>query len=101
MSESALIRIVDDRVLLLGIDKRYRDAMKLFESKVLLGCVATVASRLGVAEADVPLEGYYDDPYIPELPRYFRLMRALQNVADEDASAVRNMIELKRIQECH
>lgn len=89
-------RVVDDRVLLLGLDQHYREAMKLFEAKVLLGCAEKVAAQLGVGEANVPLEGYYSEP-IPGLARYFRLMRALQEVTEEAGDAVRGTPDLERI----
>ena len=92
-------RIVDNRVLLLGIDQHYREGMKLFEAKVLLGCAKAVAERLRVVEADVPIEGYYDNREIPELKSYFRLMRALQEVKSEKGASARNMAELKRLRE--
>ena len=92
-------RVVDNRVLLLGIDQHYREGMKLFEAKVLLGCAKAVAERLKVAEADVPVEGYYDNPQIPELKSYFRLMRALQGVNGKKGAPARDMPELKRLRE--
>ena len=50
-------------------------------------------------EADVPIEGYYDNREIPELKSYFRLMRALQEVKSEKGASARNMAELKRLRE--
>lgn len=91
--------VVDNHVFLLGLDQYYRDGMKLLEAKVLLDCASAVARRLGVSEADVPVEGYYDDPAVPELPRYFRFMRALQRVTQEEASTASGMPELQRLVE--
>lgn len=97
MAHDYLKRVVDNRVFLLGLDQHYRDAMKLFEAKTLLPCAAAVAQRLALHEAPVPLEGYYGDPSIPELARYFRLMRALQQVPGKQAAPARDMPELGRI----
>jgi hypothetical protein len=84
-------------VFLLGLDQHYRDAMKLHEAKVLSGCARAVAERLGVAGEDVPVEGYYGDPELPELRHYFVLMRALMRVNEGEAAAARGMPELERL----
>ncbi len=70
--------IVDNRFFLLGLDHLYREAMKEHESDKLLTCAEEVAKKLEVPPTDVPIEGYYNES--PELTRYFRLMRALQEV---------------------
>lgn len=87
--------VVDDRVLLLGIDKHYRDGMKLFEAKTLLSCASVVANRLNITAVDVPVEGYYTES--PELTRYFKLMRALQDVPDENASQAKTLAQFQLI----
>ncbi len=87
--------VVDDRVLLLGIDKHYRDGMKLFEAKTLLSCASVVANRLNVAAVDVPVEGYYAES--PELTRYFKLMRALQDVPDGNAAQAKTLAQFQLI----
>ncbi len=92
-----LERIVDNRRFLLGLDESYRVAMKVFESRLMLPCAAAVAARLGVEQADVPVGGYYDDPELPELATYFRLMRALQ--AETEDRAPRDMPEYARLVE--
>lgn len=89
--------VVDDRVFLLGLDKHYRDAMKLFESAVLLPCAQAVAGRLDVPPKDVPIEGYYVES--PELTAYFRLMRGLQDVTEERGRPAESMAELRQILE--
>jgi hypothetical protein len=80
--------IVDDRVLVLGLDKFYREAMKRFEVHTLLPCAQVVAQDLQVSAARVPVEGYYHES--PELRRYFRLMRALQGEPADRAKAIQN-----------
>jgi hypothetical protein len=91
------LRIVDDRVLLLGFDKLYRDAMKSFERTKLLAWAREVAKSIGVAPADVPVEGYYaSDPVLAE---YFKLMRALQEVDERSESRVSRLTGYKRLSE--
>ena len=70
------LRIVTDRVFLLGLDDLYRTAMKRHESTELLDCARQVVSQLNVELVDVPIEGYYAES--PELTEYFRLVRSLQ-----------------------
>jgi hypothetical protein len=71
-------RVVDNRIFLLGLDELYREAMKRHESDELLGCAQDTARKLGVAPADVPVEGYYTED--PKLTEYFLLVRSLQSV---------------------
>ena len=71
------LRIVTNQVFLLGLDELYRTAMKRHESAELLECARNVASTLGVAPADVPIEGYYTES--SELTEYFQLVRSLQD----------------------
>jgi hypothetical protein len=97
MGRRELQRIVDDRVFLLGLDQHYRDAMKLFEAVVLLPCAKALAGRLDLPPKDVPIEGYYVES--PELTAYFRLMRALQDVKEEEGVAAGGMAELRQILE--
>ena len=67
---------VDDRCFVLGLNEAFREVKQAYELAVLLPAAERVAAALGVAEADVPVEGYY---YQSEaLSRYFRLIRALQ-----------------------
>jgi len=90
-------RVVDNRVLLLGLDKLYRDAMKQHERTELLGCARRVAEALHAAPADVPIEGYYNEN--PELTEYFLLMRALQQIGEGAISAVSSLREFARLRE--
>lgn len=90
-----LYRIIDNRVLLLGLDSMYRDYMKEFESAFLLPQVEIIATKLGVSEADVPIEGYYGER--GSLTRYFKLMRALQRVEESAKPFIDEMIEFQNI----
>jgi len=87
--------VVDNRVLLFGIDAIYRDYMKEFESAFLLPQVEVVAEKLGVSEANVPIEGYYGEH--KTLTHYFKLMRALQRVDESSKVLVENLPEYKNI----
>lgn len=88
-------RIVDNRVFLLGLDQLYRTRMKRHESTELLTCARAVAAKLNVRLADVPTAGYYAETR--RLTEYFRLIRALQNVRDEDRPHVARMREFQRL----
>lgn len=88
-------RVVDNRVMLLGLDELYRSAMKEHERTELLVCAQLVSSALHQAPANVPVEGYYSED--PALATYFRLMRALQEVVLERASEVEAMPEFRRL----
>ena len=88
-------RVVDNRTFLLGLDKFYRDAMKRHERGEMLLCARRVAEVLQVAPADVPIEGYYAEDQ--QLTEYFRLMRALQYIAEERRSAVASLPEFQRL----
>jgi hypothetical protein len=90
-------RVVDNRVLVLGLDKLYRDAMKRFERTELLDCARRVAEALHARPADVPIEGYYGESL--ELTEYFLLMRALQEIGEEAISAVSSLQEFNRLRE--
>lgn len=84
---------VNDRVLLLGLDGLYRDAMKAFEAGELLSCAQRLAEELGVQTLDVPVEGYYTES--PQLTEYFKLMRSLQGVEEEKESMVKHLPEFQ------
>lgn len=84
---------VDHRVLLLGLDGLYRDAMKAFEASVLLSCAQRLTKELGVQALDVPVEGYYTES--PQLTEYFKLMRSLQGVEEEKESRVKHLPEFQ------
>ncbi len=78
---TATIKVVDNRVFLLGLDALYRAALKPHERGELLEAAQWVAHDLGVGPADVPVEGYYAKD--PQLAEYFGLVRALQGVPED------------------
>jgi hypothetical protein len=84
LSPNTPVRLIDNRVFLLGLDELYRNAMKMLESERLLPCARTVAETLHLQPADVPIESYYHET--PALEEYFRWMRRLQE-QDENAEA--------------
>jgi hypothetical protein len=88
-------RIVDNRVMLLGLDELYRTAVKEHERTELLVCAQRVSTVLRQAIADVPVEGYYSED--SALSTYFRTMRALQAVSLDRASEVEAMPEFRRL----
>lgn len=88
-------QIVDNRVFLLGLDELYRRRMKRHESTELLTCARAVAARLNVSPAEVPIEGYYAETR--RLTEYFRLMRGLQAVRNENVRHVARMREFQRL----
>ena len=92
-----IVRTVDNRVLLLGLDAHYRAAMKLFEATTLLGCARAVSAALRRSPAQIPVEGYYGEA--PELTEYFLLMRDLQKVEAEEAAPAQALPELARLLE--
>lgn len=87
--------VVDNRVLLLGLDQLYREAMKQQERGELLDCARRVAEKLGVPPADVPIEGYYGQD--SALSEYFRLMRGLQDIPSAARDAVAGLAEFRRL----
>lgn len=91
------IRVVDNRVFLLGLDDLYREAMKRHERGELLACAVATAETLGVSPADVPLEGYYGED--DELTHYFQLIRALQNVPQHRESELQSHAEFQRLKQ--
>jgi hypothetical protein len=89
--------VVDDRLMLLGLDELYRDAMQRHERSELLECARMVAGTLGIGPADVPIEGYYADDEL--LTEYFRLMRSLQVVEASRTPTVDGLREFHRLVE--
>lgn len=87
--------VVDDRVFLLGLDKLYRDAMRLHERSELLACARKVAKLLRASPAEVPVEGYYAEE--EALTEYFLLLRALQGVDREARASVDSRPEFQRL----
>lgn len=90
-------RLVDNRVFLLGLDELYRESMKTHERKGLLRCAQATAKRLSVAPMEVPVEGYYSEG--EALTRYFRLVRALQQVPKARESEVADMDGYQRLKQ--
>jgi len=90
-------RIVDNRVFLLGLDELYRQAIKWHERLDLFDCAKKVVGALGIAPADVPIEGYYATD--PQLTDYFRMMRALQAVDERRTHEVERLPEYRRLRD--
>jgi hypothetical protein len=90
-------RVVDNRVFLLGLDSLYRQAIKWHERLELFACALKVAGALGVAPADVPVEGYYATD--AQLTGYFRMMRALQAVDESRTPEVERLPEYQRLRD--
>ena len=87
--------VVDNRVFLFGLDGLYREAMRPHERGELLGCARRVAETLQVIASDVPIEGYYAED--EQLTEYFRLMRTLQEVPEDETPRVASLPEFKRL----
>ncbi|QUY42134.1 hypothetical protein [Acaryochloris marina] len=90
-------RIVTNRVFVLGLDEFYRQAMKRHESTELLQCAEEVASILSIVPGKGLVEGYYTE--LPELTRYFQLVRTLQNVSQEREVEVAGVNSFQRLQQ--
>jgi hypothetical protein len=91
------LRVVNNRVFLLGLDELYREAMKRHERDELLRCAKETASALSVAPAEVPIEGYYTED--EQLTEYFRLIRALQHVPRGLESEVADLVSFRRLRQ--
>lgn len=77
-----IVRIVDDRSLVLGLDQMYRDEMKALESNELLECVREVVATLKTTPSQqIPVEGYYWES--ETLTEYFYGMRHLQGLPED------------------
>lgn len=87
--------VVDNHVLLLGLDNLYRNAMKEHERTELLDCARETLRVLGLQPSTVPVEGYYAEDQ--ELTDYFLIMRALQVVADSRTPEVVMLDEYQRL----
>lgn len=88
LPESGIFEL-DDRAFLLGLDHLYRQAVKQLESETLLPLARNVAGTLGVAPANLPIEGYYGET--AALTEYFRWMRALQLEDQSREAAVKDL----------
>jgi hypothetical protein len=96
-NERSEIRVVDNRVFLLGLDELYCNAMKQHEREELLKCARYIANALNVSPGQVPIEGYYTEDEL--LSEYFLLVRALQNVENITAPGLSSSVELKRLRD--
>jgi len=90
-------RILDNRTLVIGLDKMYRDAMKRFEALELLPMARTIARTLNLEPMDVPIEGYYAEN--DALTEYFKLMRAMQKVSRDRKKEVESLPEFRLLTE--
>jgi len=91
------VRVVDDRVFLLGLDQLYREAVQPHERGELLDCARRVASVLQVRPACGPVEGYYAED--GRLTEYFSVVRALQDTDASARSSVHSLPEFRRLLE--
>jgi len=89
--------VVDNRVLLLGLDALYREAMKQHEREELLPCARTVAAVLRTRPADGPVAGYYGED--DSLTEYFQLLRALQEIDGGRIPEVAHLPAFQRLKE--
>ena len=88
-------RVVTNRVFLLGLDALYRKAMKRHERAELLVWARSVAKALQVRPVNVPVEGYYAED--ESLADYFRLVRALQTVTQQEGTSVARQNEFRSL----
>ncbi len=89
--QETIFRKVDNRSLVLSLDGKYRSEMMWFEEKKLLPAAKKLTDILNIKPPEVPIEGYYDSS--PKLTEYFTIMRALQNLSDEDSRKVNDSDE--------
>jgi hypothetical protein len=91
-----IVRTVDDRNLVLGLDQMYRDQMKGFETGKLLECVREVLKTLDETPSrDIPVEGYYSER--EDLKEYFYGIRHLQNVSVESRPKVDGLESFQKL----
>ncbi|MEE9393548.1 MAG: hypothetical protein V3W41_13690 [Planctomycetota bacterium] len=88
-------RVVDNRVFLTGLDELYRTAMMQHESSELLTCARRVAEKLKAQPANLPVAGYYVKS--KELTEFFLLMKALQEIGEDQRPEVETMPEYQRL----
>lgn len=87
--------VVDNRVLLLGLDELYRERMKQNERGELLACARTVCEILAVSPRSGPVEGYYTED--ESLTEYFQRMRALQDIPNQARPRVEHLPQYQRL----
>ena len=92
-----LVKVIDNRVFLVGLDALYRKRIKVYERGRLRLCAQELATALSIAPANVAIEGYYAEE--PALTEYFRLIRALQLVPEKRIGAVRELDSFRCLRE--
>jgi hypothetical protein len=88
--------VVTDRVLVLGLDGLFRDAMQAQETSILLPCARMVAAALGVSRSEAPVEGYYAES--AQLAEYFGLVTALRGSEPKRRTEVGGMPAFRRLE---
>jgi hypothetical protein len=88
-------RSVDDRVLILAIDELYRTGIKRHEHNELRSAARALARQAGVQPYDGEVEGRYGSDSL--LEEYFRTVRALQRVDEQERPRVAHMPEFARL----
>lgn len=83
----AIVKLVDNRVFLLGLDYLYREQMKIFEQEILLPAVSELIHTLKTPVLELPIEGYYYET--EKLTEYFLKVRSLQKNTREHADLVK------------
>lgn len=89
--------VVDNRVLLLGLDYLYREHMKDFEVDHLLPYASKLIDQLKLPISTVPVEGYYYES--EELTDYFLKVRTLQKENTQIAQTVKHTPEYQILAE--
>jgi hypothetical protein len=95
--EKVITYRITNRVLVLALDELYRQAVSSYERDELLPHARSVATKLAVAPADVPVEGYYAQDVL--LAEYFRLIRALQSTSASYRASVATLHAFKRLEQ--
>ena len=91
-----IVRTVDDRTLVLGLDQMYRDEMKALESNELLECVREVVATLKTTPSQqIPVEGYYWES--ERLTEYFYGMRHLQDLPENRRPEVDSLNSFQKL----
>ena len=96
METTPVVRVVDDRVFLRGLDALYRKAMRRHEAGELLVCARKLCDVLRIEPATGPVEGYYVEE--PALTEYFQRVRALQAVGREKRDRVGTLQAFQRLE---
>lgn len=92
---NTIIREVNNRELVLGLDYLYRKAMKVFEVEKLLPLSKRLLKVLNAPKLEVPIEGYYGES--EGLKEYFITMRSLQDLSKEDSLKVESSDDYKTL----